>query len=80
MGIEALATELACYERQRADLVSKADGKFVLIKGDEIAGFYDTLDEALDAGYQRFGLEPFLARQVSAVDPTINLTTFLVAS
>lgn len=40
-------------------------GKYVLIRGDQVHGVWDTLDETLAAGYDRFGVEPFLAQEIN---------------
>jgi hypothetical protein len=39
-------------------------GRHVLIKGEEIVGLWDTHDDAMQAGYQRFAGQPFLVHQV----------------
>jgi len=48
-------------------------GKFVVIKGDAVVGFFDTLDEALAAGAARFGLTSFLARRVGDREETVSI-------
>ena len=50
-------------------------GEFVLIKGDEIIGFYPGLNEAFREGTERFGLEPFLVRQVVPSD-AVNVSFY----
>lgn len=40
-------------------------GRFVLIKGNDVVGFYDTYVDAIAQGYLQFDLEPFFVRQVS---------------
>jgi hypothetical protein len=40
------------------------EGKYTLIKGDNAKGPYDTYDEALQAGYDAYGLEPFLVKKI----------------
>ena len=35
-----------------------------MVKGDNLAGVFDTMDEALAAGARTFGLQPFLVRQL----------------
>lgn len=79
MHTSPIEKEVAFYERKRPELVAKSDGKFVLIKGERVEGTFDDFDEAIGAGYDRFGLEPFLVRRVSAIDETINLTSMLVS-
>lgn len=64
----AFELELATYQTHLAELLP-SEGKFVLIKGESIAGPYDTYEAALEAGYERHGLEPFLVKQVRPVEP-----------
>jgi len=65
---ERLKTELEAYEREKSRLVSESEGKYVLIQGTEVAGVWDTYADALSAGYAKFGLEPFLVKQIEGVD------------
>jgi len=44
-------------------------GRFVVIHADEIAGFFNSLPEAFAEGTKRYGLEPFLVRQILPEDP-----------
>lgn len=50
-------------------------GKFVLIKGTDVLGFYSSLDAAFAAGTERFGLEPFFVKQVVPRD-VVNVSLF----
>ena len=68
MATESLATELATYERHKEELVNASQGKYVLIHGDEIAGMWDTYQDALGAGYKQFGLQPFLVKQILGIE------------
>lgn len=67
MGAESFAKELATFERNKDNLASE-EGRFVLIQGDEIAGVWDTYKDALEAGYGKYGLTPFLVKQVRGVE------------
>ncbi|HEY1381277.1 MAG TPA: hypothetical protein VGF55_31040 [Gemmataceae bacterium] len=40
-------------------------GRFALVTADRIAGLYASFDEALAAGYDTFGLDPFLVQEVT---------------
>jgi hypothetical protein len=62
----ALEHELKTYESNVALWTDHA-GKFVLIHEDEIVDFFAAYEDALKAGYQKFGLEPFLVKQINAV-------------
>lgn len=42
--------------------------EFVLIKGAEVAGIFDSYRDALTAGYERFKLASFLVKQIAAVE------------
>ena len=39
-------------------------GKVALIHGDKVDSVWPTMDEALAAGYDRFGLEQFLVQEI----------------
>ena len=68
MSTERLAHELATYERYKDELVGAHENKFVLIHGDDVAGVWDTYNDALTAGYKQFGLEPFLVKQIRGIE------------
>jgi hypothetical protein len=65
---EALKTELETYNRNKDQLVRQAEGKFVVIQGGEIAGIWGTYEDALRAGYEKFGLKPFLVKQIEVLE------------
>lgn len=62
-----LDQEMATYNRHLPALPGQ-QGKFVLIKGAEVSGTFDSYQDALTAGYQRFKLNPFLVKQITAID------------
>ncbi len=59
-----LEEELAYYNQHRAELLSKYEWKFLLIKGSELIGSFENAEAAYQAGLQRFGNTPFLIKQV----------------
>ena len=61
----ALEKELETY-RQHLSEWTGSEGKYVLIKGDEIAGLFSSYDDALMEGYRRYELGSFLVKQISA--------------
>jgi hypothetical protein len=61
---EPLAVEQETYEQHLAAWRQDKVGKFVLIKGNEVVGFFDTLAEAFDEGARRFGLDDFFVDQI----------------
>ena len=62
--MNVLEAELRTYAEQEEELKRSALGKFVVIKGTEIVGTFDTLELALTEGTRRFGLEPYLVRHI----------------
>jgi hypothetical protein len=69
----ALEKELATYSAHLADL-KQHEGKFVLIQGDVVIDLFSSYDDALKEGYKRFGLVPFLVKQIHAVEPIYYFT------
>lgn len=64
-----LQQELALFEDHTVDFLKKYPGLFVLIKGDEIVGPLPSAEAAYNEGLQRFGVTPFLVKQVVAEEP-----------
>jgi hypothetical protein len=66
----ALETEIRAYEAQREELERHYKGKFVIFRGEEFIGAFDSLDAAADEAVRRFGRGPYLIRQVGVpVEP-----------
>jgi len=76
----ALERELETYLKERPRLLAEGQaGRFVVIHGNEVLGVYDTLEEALEAGYNRFGLdELFMARQIAEIDKPLYFSRNVV--
>ncbi|HEX4146209.1 MAG TPA: hypothetical protein VHY91_22095 [Pirellulales bacterium] len=72
--VESLKTELETYNRNKERLVSQSEGKFVVIHDGDIAGVWDTYEDALQAAYEKFGLKPFLVKQVEAFEHVHSVT------
>lgn len=64
----ALEREIQTYKLKLPELLAH-EGKFVVICGEEVVGFHASMEDALQAGQARCGLEPFLARRVRADEP-----------
>lgn len=71
-----LERELETYNRELPNL-AKAIGKFALVKGDKIIGTYSSYEDALQEGYQEFGLESFLVKEIQAVQQVQYVTRML---
>lgn len=66
--------ELETYEKNRDRLVAESEGKYVVIRGDEIAGVWSTYPDALAEGYKRYKLEPFLVRRIEGVETILSFS------
>lgn len=71
-----LQEELEFFERQRLELLERAPGKYVLIKGSEVIGIFDTEIEAARIGYRKIGNEPFLIKHIVEADVPLIFTSF----
>lgn len=64
--------EAQAFRRELPHLLADGrEGKWALVKGDEIIGLFDTFDEGYRAGRQRFLFQPFLVQPVSERQPLI---------
>ena|SRR5438132_11636957 len=72
-GREALKLyerEIATYLRELPRLLAEGHaGRHVLVKGDEILSVWDRQGDAIQAGCERFGLEPIFVKTIDARDP-----------
>jgi hypothetical protein len=64
--VMALERELASFRRELPKLLRDPAnrGKHALIHGDAVHSVWDTVDDALSAGYDAFQLEPFLVKEI----------------
>jgi hypothetical protein len=75
-----LERELATYYRLLPELLRDGhEGEFILIHGDQVDSYWPSEDAGYDAGCDRFGLEPFLVKQVLRHEPSVSLFTDLPA-
>lgn len=74
----SLKREQAVYEANLSRWLPEQEGKYVLIKGHEVDGFYESRDEALTAGYSRFGIGPLFVKQVFPSEPVHHIPSALI--
>lgn len=68
-----LFVEWDSYRREVGRLLADGhQGRFALLKGQQIVGLYATEHEALDQGYQWFPGEPFLVHPVREREPVLR--------
>ena len=74
----SLNREQAIYLANLSRWLSDHEGEHVLIKGDTVGGFYESRDQALTAGYSRFGIGPLFVKQVSPFEPVYHIPNALI--
>jgi hypothetical protein len=72
----ALERELATYRNKLPELKGENEGRFVLIKGDQVIDIFTSYDDALKAGYTTFGLDPFLVKKIEAIEQAQFISRF----
>ena len=73
-----LKREQAVYDANLSSWLLDHEGEYVLIKGKTVDGFYTSRDDALLAGYSRFGIGPLFVKQVLATEPVYNIPNALI--
>jgi hypothetical protein len=62
--------DLAVYLRELPRLLEEGHaGRYALINGDEVISVWDTQRDVLQAGHERFGLDPFQVKKIDPRDP-----------
>ncbi|MBI3810884.1 MAG: hypothetical protein HY283_01580 [Nitrospirae bacterium] len=70
---ERLQVESKVFETHVGKWRSAHMGEFVLIKGEDVIGFYESLDAAFDQGSQRYGMADFFIEQILPAE-TVNIS------
>ncbi len=76
--MEILRKELETFEAQKSGLLGESRGKYALIKDDQVVGVFDTRQDAIRQGYERFGNVPFLVKQIVELEVPQNFTSNLL--
>lgn len=71
----ALEQELATYNAKLPEL-KEHEGQFALIHGSEVVGVFSTYEDAIKIGYDKFGLDPFLVKQVNTLEQVQFISRF----
>lgn len=74
----ALETERRFFETNRDRFLKEGAGKFVLIRGRKVYGFFETKFDAIDAAYERFGNVPFFVHKVTEIEEPLQVVSHLV--
>ena len=75
-----LESELAFYEKNKAEYIRNHSGMYVLIKGESLIGLFPTAEAAYSDGLNKFDLQPFLVKQVLETEPVGFLPIYHVAT
>ncbi len=75
----ALEKELETYKKKLSEL-KQDEGKFVLIRGEEVIDTFVSYEDAIKEGYKRFGLEPFFVRQIHGIEEIQFISRFVTFS
>jgi hypothetical protein len=70
--VAEIAQEIATYRSRLPELLAH-EGEFVLIKGDQVIGFYADDSEAIQEGRRRFGLVPMVVKRITAIEPVVYI-------
>ena len=69
-GLKLYEMEIAAYRRELPRLLAEGyAGEYALIKGDEVLSVWETQGDAIQAGSERFGLEPIFVKKIDPRDP-----------
>jgi hypothetical protein len=74
----SLAAELQTFAMHRNELLGRAKGKYVLIKGEDVVDVFGDRTDALVRGYREFGNHPFLVKKVTDVEAPLNFESITV--
>lgn len=64
----ALEKELSLFQQKLPEFLAEHTGQFALIHDNDAPEFFTSYEDAIKAGYSKFGLEPFLVKQVQAIE------------
>jgi hypothetical protein len=67
--------EWSFYRREAGRLLAEGhEGRFVIIKGEQLIGIWDTQQEAKAVALQRYLMQPCLIHQVRRFEPLVRLS------
>lgn len=70
----ALETEIARYEELLPELLKSSEGKIAVIKGRDLLGTFNSMNEAYETLLPKYGFEQWLMRPIEARRPIYDLT------
>lgn len=73
----ALEKELATYKLKLPEL-KQHEGKFALVHDVEVVDIYTSYEDAIKEGYNKFGLQPFMVKQIHATEQAQFISRLVV--
>lgn len=65
-----LNAEIEFYERRKVKWLRSHRDEFVVVKGNEVVGFFNNFHDAYFAGFERFGANvDFLVKRIAPQEP-----------
>ena len=65
-----LTAEIEFYETQKAEWLKNHRDDYVVVKGNNVIGFFKNFHEAYRAGYEKFGASvDFLVKRIAVQEP-----------
>jgi hypothetical protein len=75
---DVLKKERKLFARHQNEWGEAHPGKFVLVKGGNLVGVFDSADAAVTDGIRRFGCESFLVRNVFEREEEIRIPALML--
>jgi|GEM_PF-4506741 len=68
-NLKPLEREICTYYRELPRLIAEGqEGRYALIRDEELLSIWDTMDEAATAGHDKFGFERFMTQKIRSRD------------
>lgn len=75
-----LEKELKTFDEEKEALLKTSVGKYALLKGKELINVFESQNDAIKAGIEKFGNEPFLVKKIEEIEQKLNFTSNLIIS
>jgi hypothetical protein len=75
---DILKLERETFETNKEKLIATSEGKYVLIKGNQIINTFNSEKDAIISGIEKFGNTPFYVRKIEKIEQTQNFTSNLI--
>lgn len=78
VSTNVLQKEIAFYNKNKKEYLKTHKDKFLLIKGEELFGAFDSQEEAYKVGVEKFGSEAFLIKKVADEEQSASIPALTV--